>query len=303
MDCYIISYFGEHKLALQRQALHYQQLCCLLQQEHIENIYILSMNYQKHCEKNNSIKPAHSLYMSHPRIHYIDSELVPPSVARNRLIEVFNQSGKPWAMFADNDAYIDPRFQGNYCIPVIEHFADTVAEYADVLSTLNPGHTPFNEQLEKNKDSIETHLWLRKQNYLKTTLFFLRNRTYYNEKPVYFDETLSEMEDFEYQGRILAHGKGTYQLPGVLMLDLGWSEDYSTLFANKARTTDWDTIKTNIYKRYQPYGASLRNGSIHWSGMEKIKKPRSIWLPLNLTDSVDFNTVDRSNFHTLFDLV
>lgn len=303
MDAYIISYFGEGKLSLIRQALHYQQLCCLLQQKGLEDIYILSMDYQKHTEVSNNVRPSHTLYMQNPRIHYIDHKLVPPSQARNVLIDVFNSTRKPWALFADNDAYIDPRYQGEDCVTVIEHFADELAKHADVLSTLSPRHSPFKEQLENNRDSINTHLWLQRRNYIKTTLFFLRNRSRYGEKPVYFDNTLSEMEDFEYQGRILAHGLGTYQLPGVIMQDLGCAEEYSTLFAHKERTADWDTIKADIFKRYQPFGATMSNNKIKWNKMDKHCTHSNIWLPLDLSNNINYQKVDRSMFNELFEFV
>ena len=302
MNAYIISYFGTGKLALIRQALHYQQLCTLLQTPHVQDIHILSMDYQAHAQTKGNIRPAQTLYMDHPRIHYVDHALVSPGVARNVLMKMFNKTDANWGLFLDNDAYVDPRFQGLEFIPVVDHFSDYLAEHVDVLSTTSPRHTPFNKLLAEQQAQLASHIWLDRQSYLKTTVFVLRNRVKYGEEPIYFDEELTHMEDFEYQARLLAKGKGLYKLMGVIMADLGCNEEYSTLFAGTNRTENWLEVKQQLYQRYKNAGAVWQNNSVNWSKMQNQNAPRAIWLPKNLdyNNIINGKTFEQNNFNNLF---
>ena len=302
MDVYIISYFGKGKDAAVRHSYHYQQLCVLLQTPGVEDIHILAMDYESIADRGT--RPDYSLYLPHPRIHYHKSELVPPSQARNKLLKIFNATNKPWGLFADNDAYIDIRHQGKDIVEQVEKWADTLAAHCDVISLIYGGHTPYNKKIEEYGDSVDTHIGLAKLNYLKTTIYFAKNKTYYGEDIIYFDETLKEMEDFEYQGRLLAHGNGIYQFRAVIMMDLGVS--VSTLFPDDNRTAGWETIKEDIYNRYKEYGAEKVNGKIIWAKMEdKFNKlPRYLWLPYNGKE-IDIhrtNKINTNTFNQLFEI-
>lgn len=300
MDVYIISYFGRGPDAQLRHSFHYQQLCVMLNTPGVEDIHILAMDYKDIASRGT--RPPYSLYMPHPRIHYHESELVPPGEARNKLLKLFNSTQKPWALFADNDAYIDIRFQGADIVQQIDNWADTLAEYCDVLSPIYGGHTPFNKKIADLGDSVDTHIGFVSNNYLKTTLFFAKNKTYYGEDPIYFDEQLTEMEDFEYQGRLLAHGRGIYQFKAVVMMDLGTHT--STLFPDNNRKAKWDTIKEDIFNRYKDYGAVKVDGNINWSKIRcKYSKPRHLWLPYDGNRQEIYTTavINRNQFNTLFE--
>lgn len=299
MDAYIISYFGKGQLSYKRQGLHYQQLSVLLKDPHIDHIHILSMGYQDHAKKDNSIRPADALYLPHERITYHDHKLVPPSQARNALIDVFNATSKPWGLFLDNDAYLDARYQGTTVIPTLEQHADLVSKYASCLSVKSPRHHPFKGKLDEAELKIDTHLWLAKINYLKTTAFFLQNRSYYNMEPIYFNSELAELEDWEYVGRVIDHASNVYLLEAVLMIDLGISETDSTLFQDKERTDNFEDIRESIYQYYKPKGLKRnQNGRIQWGSMDTMNNPSTIWLPYDADGDVSYT---RDFSFTLFD--
>jgi hypothetical protein len=273
MKAYIISYFGE-KLETQwrRQALHYQQLCCLLQQPGITEIVILAQDYDKLMKNGVVTRPPHYLLLDHPRIRYVwQSTVLKPGAARNVLIQDFNQTQEPWAMFLDNDAVLDPRWHGTEVVNIIERNATQLAAIASVLSVMSPRHQPYTRYLEANAQLLTTHLPLHKTNYNKTTLFFLRNETLMGNAPITFDETLPCLEDYEYQARQLAMGGAIYQMKSVIMNDMGCNEKHSTLFPgwddDSGRTKWFDTVKEEIYLRYMPYGLKKnKNGkALRWN--------------------------------------
>jgi len=273
MKAYIISYFGE-KLETQwrRQALHYQQLCCLLQQPGIDEIVILAQDYDKLMKNGVVTRPPHYLLIDHPRIRYIEqSDVLTPGQARNILIKEFNKTTDAWAMFLDNDAIVDPRWHGTDVVNIIDRNSEALAEIASVLSVMSPRHQPYTQYLTENAELLKTHLPLHKTNYNKTTLFFLRNETILGREPVLFDDKLPCLEDYEYQARQLAMGGAIYQMRSVIMNDMGCNEKHSTLFpgwGDKSGRTEWFTkIKEEIFQRYVPYGLKkTKNGNtLRWN--------------------------------------
>lgn len=302
MDAYIISYFGKNNNTQHtRQALHYQQLCCLLEQPGIEHIHILAQDY---ANTNIITKPKNFLAIDHPRITYHHTGQMYPSQARNRLMDIFYASGKNWALFADNDAIIDPRFHGRDIIHTIEYNTEWLTKNVDVLVPMSPRHQAFNSYLEQemHKGNLNTHTPIKKENYCKTTLFFMKNQQAVGKAPIYFDEELKELEDFEYQGRVLANGGVIYQLQAVIMGDMGISEEHSTLFEQKDRKANFETVKEKIYKRYfDPADwRGAENTAFRWNtlGNNQYRKMR-YKLPLVGQDSQVLDTQDNT-FHQLF---
>jgi len=312
MKAYIISYFGE-KLETQqrRQALHYQQLCCLLQQPGIDEIVILAQDYDKLMKNGVVTRPAHYLFLEHPRIRYItQSDVLKPGGARNRLIKEFNKTNDHWAMFLDNDAIVDPRWHGTDVVDIIERNAVGLAKIASVLSVMSPRHQPYTEYLTANARLLETHLPLVKTNYNKTTLFFLRNERLVGKAPVLFDEDLPCLEDYEYQARQLALGGAIYQMKSVVMNDMGCNEKFSTLFpgwdGDSSRTEYFNTIKEQIYQRYVPYGLKrTQNGNtLRWNTIgDNQKLPRHYYVPLQGGKIVNESSEEQNNnFQDLFEV-
>lgn len=313
MKAYIISYFGE-KLETQwrRQALHYQQICCLLQQPGIKEIVILAQDYDKLMKNGVVTRPAHYLLLEHPRIRYIhQSDVLKPGGARNVLIKEFNKTNDHWAMFLDNDAIVDPRWHGTDVVNIIERNADNLAKIASVLSVMSPRHQPYTEYLTANAELLQTHLPLHKRNYNKTTLFFLRNETLIGNQAVLFDEELPCLEDYEYQARQLAMGGAIYQMQSVIMNDMGCNEKHSTLFPgwnDESDRTKWfETIKEQIYQRYIPYGLKRQtNGNtLRWNTIGNNNKlPKQYFVPLQggeLVENVSEKTSD-TTFSELFEV-
>ena len=304
MDAYIISYFGKNNNTQHtRQALHYQQICCLLQTPGIEHIHILAQDYD-----NTSIitKPKDYLALQHPRITYHHTGQMYPSQARNKLIDVFYATGKDWALFADNDAIIDPRFHGTDICKTIEYNTQWLTKNVDVLVPMSPRHQPFNRyiQQEYDKGNLDTHTPIKRENYCKTTLFWMKNQSRVGRAPIYFDDTLRELEDFDYVGRVLAKDGVIYQLQAVVMGDMGISEAHSTLFESRERTANFNQVKEYIYKKY--FDAN------HWQGAEKTKfnwskignnkmRHSKYKLPLVGQDQQVLYTQDNL-FHNLFDV-
>ena len=302
MDCYIISYFGDSVATRHtRQALHYQQVCCLLKTPGVENIHILAQGYTDHTRITLN---KDYLTLDHPRIHYHYSEQCSPAQARNKLIKVFESTGKSWGLFADNDAAIDPRFHGENIVNVIEHNEAWLTQNVDVLVPMSPRHQPFNSYIEQeyNKGNLATHTPIRRVNYCKTTLFFLKNQQAVNKENILFDEELTELEDFEYIGRVLSRGGVIYQLQAVVMSDLGLNEQHSTLFENKERVARFDEIKQRIYKRYFPRGVWQGSKTqFKWATLGDNKNKQTEYkLPLQGVEGSVLYTQDNL-FHTLFE--
>lgn len=300
MDCYIISYFGKSQDTQHyRQALHYVQLCSVLRQEGIENIHILAQNY--HDDKIVT-RPKDYLYMPHPRIHYHTAEKQSPASARNRLMDIFNKTNKPWALFLDNDGILDPRWHGAEIVPHIEANGDALAKRCSLLSVMSPRHQPFTGYLEENAEVLRTHIPLYKQNYCKTTAFFLRNETLYGNEPIYFDESLTNLEDFAYTGEVLSRGNAIYQIKSVIMNDMGLNENGSTLFEDDDRRVYFEDLKMKIYKKYMKYGLkrSQDGKTLFWNRM----RGQDI-LPTNLFINKEKGGVDEfiatPHFNSLFD--
>lgn len=313
MKAYIISYFGE-KLETQwrRQALHYQQLCCLLQQPGIEEIVVLAQDYDKLMKNGVVTRPAHYLFLEHPRIRYItQSDVLKPGGARNVLIKDFNKTNDQWAMFLDNDAIVDPRWHGTDVVNIIERNAVGLANIASVLSVMSPRHQPYTKYLTDNEQLLKTHLPLLKRNYNKTTLFFLRNETLLGKEPILFDEDLPSLVDYEYQARQLAMGGAIYQMQSVVMNDMGCNEKHSTLFpgwnGDSARTEYFENIKEQIYQRYVPYGLKRQsNGNtLRWNTIgDNNKLPKEYFVPLQGGEMLQsmIEQTNETNFHELFEV-
>ena len=301
MDAYIISYFGEStETKLQRQAMHYQQLCCVLKQPGIEHIHILAQDYHN---QEVVTRPQEYLYMPSSRITYHTAKRCSPAQARNQLMEVFYDTGKSWALFMDNDAVIDPRWHGADICNIIEHNQEWLNHNVDILTPMSPRHQAFNTYItqEQDKGNLKTHVPIQKLNYIKTTVFWMRNRSLTGDAMIKFDETLHELEDFEYVGRVLQQGGLIYQIKSVIMNDIGLH--LSTLFEGKERTTNFEEIKRKIYARYfdvtQWRGA--QDTPFRWDtiGVNRFAK-REYKLPMVHTEGTVLDTQDNT-FHLLFE--
>lgn len=282
MDAYIISYFGKDtKLRRTRYGLHYQQLICLLEQPGIENIHILAMEYG-----NNSVTtPENNLKFPHPRIIYHDSELVPPSKARNKLMKIFNETDKPWGLFADNDAVIDPRIDGREIVNIIEKNLTRLNRECDLLVPLCPMVHPFNEYLNEYKLRLDEETPVERSTWMKGSLFFLKNRTLMGAQPIYFNEEMSTMEDAEYIPRLLSQKCSSWLLRTVLLTDLGIHD--STLFpedkkSNEKRVDDMNKVHLDMYERFKEYGCKLgKTGRIDMKAMMPKNADKTLWLDKN----------------------
>jgi len=282
LDAFIISYFGKKpELRKTRYGLHYQQLICLLEQPGIEDIHILAMDYA-----NNSITtPENNLKFPHPRIHYHDSEVVPPSKARNKLMKIFNATNKPWGMFADNDAVIDPRHDGRDIINIIERNTKILNRECDLLVPLCPMVHPFNGYLDKFKLRLDDEMPVERNNWMKGSLFWLKNRSISNQEPIYFNEDMATMEDAEYVPRLLSNKASVWLLRTVILTDLGIHD--STLFpqdkkGNQSRVDDMDKVHLEMYERFKSGGCKLaKSGRIDMKAMMPINADKTLWLDKN----------------------
>jgi hypothetical protein len=284
MDAYIISYFGKDSATrLARQAYHYQQLTNLLQLQGLETIHILAMDYQ---QKYVSLLE-NSLAIPHPRISYHYSDLVPPAAARNQLMRLFNQTKKPWGLFLDNDATIDHRLHGKIVIDVFEKNTDTISSHCDLIVPLSPRHQSWQRWARENAHLTATHVPLWRSNYLKSSVFFLKNRSYYQQEPIYFDEELVELEDWEYVPRMISQGASIWQTNTVMMYE--WGMHTSTLYAavnnqieqHRLRAVNRDQTREKIFERYAPLGAQRKGKKMVWSTMNRsLYSQDKIWLPI-----------------------
>lgn len=279
MDAYIISYFGKKPdLKRVRYGLHYQQLVCLLEQPGIENIHVLSMEYGS----TSITVPENSLKFPHPRIIYHDSELVPPSHARNKLIKIFNDSGKPWALFADNDAVIDPRHDGRQIINIFEDNVNILNRDCDLIVPLCPMVHPFNDYLEKYRLRLPDETPVERSTWMKGSLFWLKNRKLFDKDIIYFNEEMSTMEDAEYVPRLLSQGGSVWLARSVLLTDLGIHD--STLFPedeknNKKRVEDMAIVHKKMYEDYKKWGCKLKdNDRIDMRNMMPKNADKTLWL-------------------------
>lgn len=279
MDAFVISYFGKKpNLRRTRYGLHYQQLICLLEQPGIEDIHILAMDYG-----NNSITtPENNLKFPHPRIKYHDSELVPPSQARNKLIKIFNETSKPWGLFADNDAVIDPRHDGREIVNIMERNLTILNRECDLIVPLCPMVHPFNEYLDKFKLRLSDETPIERNTWMKGSLFWLKNRTLFGNEPIYFNEQMSTMEDAEYVPRLLSQNCSVWLARTVLLTDLGIHD--STLFPedtqnNQTRVEDMNRVHNKMYEDYKEHGCKLnKNNRIDMKAMMPKNTDKTLWL-------------------------
>lgn len=285
MNAYIISYFGQQRdIKNFRISFHYQQLCSLLQQQGLQHIHILAMDYDD--PPSVSLKSDY-LLLDHPRIHYHYSALVPPSQARNQLIDIFGASDDDWGLFLDNDAAIDHRLQGGIVIPVLEKNKSRLNLECDVIVPYSPRHQAWSQWADQHREQMQTHLPIERSNYMKTSVFFLKNRQKLQQPVIYFDAELRELEDYEYVPRVLSQGGSIWQLPTVLMWE--WGLNTSTLFntntqdseeQHQLRALNRDSIRQNILEKYAPYGAVKNGTKINYMRMQRHSRPREIWLPI-----------------------
>jgi hypothetical protein len=310
MDAYIISYFGKSSATrLARVAYHFQQLNIFLANPLIETIHVLSMDY-----KHNLIGiKSDSLYMRSPRVVYHDHELVPPSVARNVLMRMFNATNKPWALFADNDCVIDHRLHGGDIVNIIQNNTHWL-EDCDVLLPTSPRHQPWGQYQIDHAELLTTHVPIEQRSYFKSSIFFLRNRTHYGHEPVLFDESLNELEDWAYVPELLLAGGSLWKLPSVLMNEFG--QHTSTLFEattvekqTEMRLANWNKIKSDKYLQYKNHGAQRNKlGNITWVNMTHNNLDKWRGLPLTGVDNAltehyyhKFNV--HTNFADLFEVI
>ena len=262
MDAYIISYFGkDKKTRLIRIGYHYYQLTWLLEMPGIENIHILSMDY----DHKYITCPENIMRLPHPRIIYHDSELVPPSQARNKLIKIFNETDKDWGLFLDNDSIIDPRFDGREIINIIERNLGTINADTDLMTVVSPRQMPFSGFIEKNAEKCQSMTPMKHYTYLKSSLFFLKNFPKFGEEPIYFDEELAMAEDTEYAARLASKGKIIRMISTVILQEFGLND--STLFPAENGKKSFEKRQENLkaiyqmmYERYKDYGAEMNKG-------------------------------------------
>lgn len=306
MDAYIISWFGKGAdLKLKRYGLHYKQLCCLLKQPGLETINILAMEYE---DSKIITLPSDHLFLDHPRIKYHISERVHPGQARNKLMKIFNESSKKWGLFMDNDAAIDPRFHGQTLLTTVDANADYLATKMEAIMFVSPRHEPFNGYIEENAELLKTHLPLQKTNYVKSSAFLLKNRTAYGQEPIYFDNELNNMEDYEYAGRILTSNGAIYKARTGIVNDLGIAEAHSTLFTEgqeETRLSTYPEKRKIIFDRYSPHGLTqTSSGSFRWTKVgDNATRPQFIYVPLNGIGepSESVAPVADNNFGSLFE--
>jgi hypothetical protein len=211
-------------------------------------------------------------------------------------MKVFNKTDKKWGLFMDNDAAIDPRFHGTDLITTIDANADYIAKRMEIITFVSPRHEPFTEYLETSAERLKTHLPLQKANFLKTTAFLMKNRSAFGQEPVYFDDELDNMEDYEYIGRILAAGGAMYKARSAIMADLGISETVSTLFTagqEESRLSTYPVKRKILFDRYQPHGLTQSaNGNFNWSEIGNNKTlPKYFYVPVNgVGEPIEENT-------------
>lgn len=295
MDAYIISYFGKDpKLQHKRQLVHFQQLCALLKWPGIEDIHVLAQDYNAYMLDSVGNRIPGMLDIEHPRIHYHHYPQMFAGCARNKLLDIFNATDKPWAMFLDNDALPDPRGNGLHCAEIIERNADYLYD-ADCITVVSPMHESWGAQFESNREKMSKYLHLVKTHWLKTSLFFIKNSRLYNKPVIHFDESLSQIEDHEYVGRLLADGRMIYKAQSVLLYEM--SANNSTILevnnaeeSTEARRKLYEPVASTIYDRYKHIGAQLNDGHVtfKYNTLQDYRRP-TIQLPVTGSVKTTFN--------------
>lgn len=267
MQAYIISYFGDptqnQQLVSDRKQIHRQQLEWLLSCPGITQVTVLSMEYQ----------PLD--YLDAQGLRYVDSPLVPPSQARNRLLEIFYQQGDTWALFADNDSILDARFDGPKIVDFLDHQPRIEADW---ITPVNPMHMPFTAWIQQNKHTIQHSMPFQKTTNCKGSLFFASNK---GKEPIYFDPAMKSCEDIAIYPELLKHQRNVYCAKSVILKDLAHKK--STLFpedkkTNAVRKTDIYHQLEYIYKKYQDLGCRFTAGKISYREMQKHQQPQMLWV-------------------------
>ena len=302
MKAYIISYFGKGKnTQAMRQGYHSIQLNSLIKNPDIDEIVVLAQLYNDKIDKGIMVsRPRDYLCAVDPKVRYIHTtKLLKPGPARNVLIDEFNKTSDEWALFLDNDAIFDPRWHGGEVVGIIERNAKSLADKMSVISVLSPRHWAYTGFLEDNAKILVDYLILQKYNYIKTTMFFLRNDTLRGEQPIYFDDQLESLEDYDYVPRLLAAGRAIYMTMSAVISDLAVDEAASTLFEDGVRTQQFDEIKDIIFDRYEKYGAIRVGGKIRWERMcDNRNLTKMYYVP---KDGTGVTNSANPNYHNLFE--
>lgn len=246
------------------------QLNCLLQQSGIEKIYILAQDYD--CPLVGVNDNANEYI--HPRIEYIYSEQCRPAPARNKLLKKFYESGDDWALFLDNDSIIGDRYDGPDIINIMERNMETLNKHADMILPISGRHHPFNSYIEKDKDNLKDFCPLIKMNYMKASLFFIKNIG------IYFDEELTEQEDYAFVPRLLAQNKRIYMMQTVVLYEFAGTAN-STMFESD-RNAKVGKIREKIYNDYKEFGCGKGSDDfmkLSWKNMGDPHQVKKLWLP------------------------
>jgi len=278
-NAYIISYFGTGDLAQQRRKFHDQQLTAI-QAQGLHPV-VLSMEYQPEDRR--------------PGVTYIDHARVPPGAARNQLLEHFYASDQDWAVFCDNDSFIQ---QGGKYEPlgvsIVEwirsHDLDELPLHA--FFPIDGAASPYTAVLTESQERQE---WIfRRGSTLRGCCFFLKNlRQHHGASPRFSgafhrpDGSFVMGEDIGFGLGLMRDGFTVMQAASVVLAEKG-RESSTWAESGDFRTQMQPEMKAILS---QEYGIGLKAGRLDYSGFySRHQVPREVRVSRDRSDM----------FHNLF---
>ena len=277
---YIISYFGTGERAALRRKFHDQQLA-MIQAQGLQPV-VLSMDYQPGDRR--------------PGVTYIDHALVPPGEARNQLLEHFYESDQDWAVFCDNDSFVQAG--GKYeplGISIVDWMRQNPLEELPLHAffPIDGAASPYTQVLNESRD---TQTWIfRRGSTLRGCCFFLKNlRRHHGASPRFSsrfhrpDGTFVMGEDIGFGLGLMRDGFTVMQAASVVLAEKG-REASTWATSGDFRTQMQPEMKAILHEEY---GIGMNGERLDYSGFySRHQVPREIRVSRDRTDT----------FHNLFE--
>lgn len=219
MKAYIISYFGTRERLLDRANRvinHKRQIDWWHQQDPKLEFVILAMDYDAH------------EFLTYDYIDYIVNPLLPPPLARNKLLKIFYSSNEPWALFMDNDAILKHHKNWPHTHININDYIRNNDSLLDQIDMIEPHHDfivgdgAFTRKYNNTDPKYANINWSKELCFdycfanMCSRVFWLKNI-----KPnIYFTDDIFPCDDHDFSLKFYMKNYGVYRLRNIISYEL-----------------------------------------------------------------------------------
>lgn len=268
-SAYIISYFGKDDIRDKRVEYHDTQLGWI-REKGLQPV-VLSMDYRESDRREG--------------VTYIDHQTVPPGQARNVLLDRFYNSDEDWAVFCDNDSFVEIREKYEPLgIDIFEYLRSLESTEFDIhgFYPIDGAASPYTDMLNKTRDWKS---WIfRRGSTMRGCCFFLKNmKKHHGVEPKFSDKfekddgTFVMGEDLGFCLGMLKDGFTVMQSASIVLKEQGrktstWAEDYD--YRNSLREEMY-----NIFEK--EYGVRRAGGKMNYAEFfNRHKVQKEMIIPL-----------------------